>query len=299
MSGLVSICIPMYNAEKTIGKAVASILTQTYAGFELIVVDNCSTDNSVKIVEEFNDPRITIIQYNIHIPYAEGNWDRCFYHAKGEYMAIFHADDIYLPDIISRQVETFQNHLSVIGIFTLGNLINDDDEIIGEFKIPNDVKGNYPYTYQKLFNTFLSYSDFLPTPSAMLKRTVYQACSPFRHDEFKSASDLDMWLRAMKHGPIIILPEKLFNYRVSSLQGTNKMNRLRTRESDYFKVMDYHLAQNKVSENIRMSYELSRFGDQVLCQKNFLQQYFINLFFNPSLLYKKYKMYRYFKGFKK
>ena len=287
----------MYNAEKTIGKTIASILAQTYTDFELIVVDNASTDNSVSIVKAFQDPRISLIEYHSHLPHAELNWDRCFYHAKGEYMAIFHADDIYLPTMIELQVANFKLDTSIVGVFTTGNIINDNDDITGEFRLPEVINGGYFYNYKMLLNAFLLHTDFLPSPTAMLKRDIYTKCSPFRYDEFKSASDLDMWLRASTFGTLVILDEKLFNYRVSKNQGSNKLNKLRTRESDYFKVMDHHLRKNTVSEKAKASYELSRFGDQLLCQMNFLRQY--GRYLSLSLLYEKYQLYKYFRMFRK
>lgn len=298
MNPLVSICLPVYNAEKTIGKTITSILTQTYPGIELIIVDNCSTDNSIQVARSFTDPRIQIIRYGTHVPVAELNWNRCFQFANGGYLALFHADDIYLPGMVARQIELFGKYSSLAGVFTLGNIINNDDIIIGTFKIPEEVKGQHPYTYKELFPLFLKYADFLPTPSAMIRRDVYTNCSPFRYDQFKSASDLDMWLRVLEYGTIAILKENLMNYRVSQSQGSHTINRLRTKESDYFKVMDFYLTQNNVPEKIKMSYELSRFGDQILCQKNFLRTYLSHLVSHPGLLYEKYKMYSYFKRFK-
>ena len=298
MESLVSICIPMYNSEKTIGKTIASILAQTYTNFELIIVDNASTDKSVDIVKTFDDPRLSLIEYHIHLPHAELNWDRCFYHVKGEYVAIFHADDIYLPNILSRQIETFQNNPAVVGVFTQGNIINERDEIISEFNLPGCIESERPYTYAELLPLFLEHADFLPTPSAMLKREVYTNCSPFRYDEFKSASDLDIWLRASTFGPLVILNEKLFNYRISKSQGSNTLFQLRTTIADYFKVMDRHLEKNKVSETTKISYELSRFGDHTKCQINFLRKYLSYLLTHPGLLYGKYKMFKYFKRFK-
>jgi glycosyltransferase involved in cell wall biosynthesis len=289
----------MYNSEKTIGKTIASILSQTYTDFELIVVDNASTDKSVNVVKTFQDPRISLIEYHTHLSHAELNWDRCFYHAKGEYMAIFHADDIYLPNLVKREVETFRSDTSIVGVFTLGNIINDNDEITGEFKLPKKIKGGYMYNYQMLLDAFLLYTDFLPTPTAMLNRGVYTNCSPFRYDEFKSASDLDMWLRASTFGTMVILDEKLFNYRVSKDQWSNKLNKLRTHESDYFKVMDSHLAKNTAASRTKMSYELSRFGDQFLCQMNFLRQYGLQTLSNPDIILEKIKLYKYFGMFRK
>lgn len=316
---LVSICVPMYNAEKTIGKTIASIIGQIYKKIEIIIVDNCSSDASVKIVQTFNDPRIRLIQNDTHLPCGEYNWNRCFPYANGEFLAIFHADDVYLPDMVSRQIETFKMYPSVGGVFTQGNIINENDEIIGEFRLPPEIKGGEPNTYQKIFNSALEYADFLPCPSAMLRRDIYLKLSPFRYDQFGSASDFDMWLRASACTPIVILDEKLMNYRVSKTQGTNVLNRLRTHGSDYFKVMDFHIAQNKntneISAKSMNSYDLLRFGDQLICARNSLYKrdwaefkkqmknipwikYSRIIIQNPKLLYLKFQLLLYFKTFK-
>jgi len=316
---LASICVPMYNAEKTIAKTIASIIGQIYKNIEIIIVDNCSSDASVKIVQTFNDPRIRLIRNDTHLRCGEDNWNRCFVYAKGEYMAIFHADDIYLPDMVSRQIETFRSFPSVGGVFTQGNIIDENDKIIGEFRLPPEIKGGEPNAFQKIFNSALEYADFLPTPSAMLRRDIYLKFSPFRYDQFGSASDFDLWLRVAAYAPIVILDEKLMNYRVSKTQGTNILNRSRTHESDYFKVMDFHIAQNKdineISAKAMNSYELSRFGDHLICAHNSLYKkdwkefkdqiknipwtkYFKILVQNPQLIYAKYRLFSYFKIFK-
>ena len=234
-------------------------------------------------------------------------------------MAIFHADDIYLPEMVKRQIETFLMIPSVGGVFTQGNIINEYDEITGEFQLPPKIKGAELCSYPEIFNCALEYADFLPTPSAMLRRDLYQKLSPFRYDQFRSASDFDMWLRAAAAAPIIILNEKLMNYRVSKSQGSSKINKLRTDESDFFKVMDYHIAMNKDSGMISAysmnSYEISRMGDQLIRCKNSLTlrdwrkcseqikiipwtEYFKILIRNPKILYLKLKLYSYFRVFK-
>jgi len=104
---LVTICVPVFNGERTIAGTINSILNQTYKNIEIIVVDNCSEDSTVKIVKEFSDIRIHLILSDNHLPCAEANWNRCFQYGQGEFLAIFHADDVYLPHMISRQVEAF------------------------------------------------------------------------------------------------------------------------------------------------------------------------------------------------
>ena len=83
MEPFVSICIPMYNAQNTIGKTIASIIGQTYKNIEIIVVDNSSSDDSIKIVQTFNDTRLRLIQNDTHLPCAEDNWNRCFQYFSG------------------------------------------------------------------------------------------------------------------------------------------------------------------------------------------------------------------------
>jgi len=316
---LVSICIPVFNGEKTIRKTINSVINQTYKNLEIIIVDNCSTDSTVRVVQEFTDPRIRIILNNIHYSCGEDNWNRCFPYAHGEYMAIFHADDIYLPQMVARQIETFLKFPVVCGVFTQGNIINENDEIIGKFRLPPGIEGGKPLSYQELITASLEYADFLPTPTAMFRREMYVRLSPFRYAQFGSASDFDLWLRASVCAPVMVLDEKLMNYRVSKSQGTNKINRLRTQESDYFRVLDYHLGQltgkTDISAKARQSYELSRFGDQLIRIGNTIKKrdwkeckiqvrkvpwtkYFLLTFKNPRAIFVKFHLFAYFRIFK-
>jgi len=316
---LVSICIPVFNGEKTIAKTIDSILNQTYRNIEIFVVDNCSADSTVKIVREFTDARIHLILNDTHLPCAEYNWNRCFQHATGEFMAIFHADDIYLPRMVSRQVETFRKYPDVGCIFTQGNIIDENDEIIGEFKLPPEMRDSELHSYVEILGSALEYADFFPCPTAMLRRDLYTELSPFRYDQFGSASDFDMWLRAAARAPVVILNEKLINYRVSKTQGSFGINKLRTCESDFFKVMDYHLEYATVTGRIPVhsinSYEISRMGDQIIRAWNSLNKkdwkqfrdlvrtipclkYAKILIRNPGLLHSKYQLWSYFRIFK-
>ncbi len=316
---LVSICIPVFNGEKTIAKTIDSIINQTYNNIEIIVIDNCSTDATVKIVREFNDPRLRLVLSDTHLPCAEYNWNRCFDHAQGEFMAIFHADDVYLPRMVSRQVETFQKYPRVGCVFARGNVIDENDEVIGEFKLPPEMRDSSPHSYEEILISALEYADFFPCPTAMFRRDLYVKLAPFRYDQFGSASDFDMWLRAAASAPVVIVNEKLMNYRVSKTQGSFGVNKLRTGESDFFRVMDCHIERNnemlKIPARSMNSYEISRLGDQVIRARNSLykrngkefkglvknipvMKYSKILIRDPKLLYAKYQLYSYFRIFK-
>ena len=86
---LVSICIPVYNAEETIERTLSSVVGQTYRNIEIIVVDNLSTDRTLEIVREFKDARIRIVENPVHFGCGEDNWNTCFAHTSGKFIALY------------------------------------------------------------------------------------------------------------------------------------------------------------------------------------------------------------------
>lgn len=273
---LVSICIPVYNSDKTIGRTIESVIRQTYKNIEIIVVDNLSTDATLERVREYKDSRIRIVENPAHFCCAEYNWNTCFTHTRGEFIALFHADDVYSPDIVAQQVDTFRKFLSVGGVFTQGDVIDEHDKVIDTFRLPPKITGYTPYTYRELLPVVLEHGDFLLCPSAMIRGDVYKKMAPFRYDQFGSASDLDMWLRVAKTCPVIIIDEKLLEYRISRTQGSFIL-KSRTQEADDFRVLDFHTAESgthcDLSSDTLGRYELRRMEDQIFCALNYLKRY--------------------------
>ena len=101
---LVSICIPNYNNGETIRTAIESGLNQTYGNVELIVVDNCSTDDSWKIIQSYDDPKLTLIQNESNMGMV-CNFETCRSKANGEWMLWLCADDILLPTAIDSLIQ--------------------------------------------------------------------------------------------------------------------------------------------------------------------------------------------------
>ena len=95
-----SVCIPVYNGEAYIGETIGRVLKQTYQDFELIVVDNASTDSTVRIVEAIQDKRIHLFVNERNVGMA-GNWNRCLEKVDTEYIQILCADDIIGENCLS------------------------------------------------------------------------------------------------------------------------------------------------------------------------------------------------------
>ena len=272
---LVSICVPTYNVEKTVKQTLESILKQTYRNIEVLVVDNASTDNTVSLLQEIDEPRIRIHCNDMNIG-AEKNFSKCVQLANGEYTAIFHADDLYMPNMIEKQVRVFQDDPSVGAVFTLASRINARGETAGEARLPAKLKGKGVYYFAEVFLSLLGNGNFLVCPSAMVRSKIYKQLVPFAEERFGTSADLDMWLRILERHPIAILEDKLMHYRVSRVHGSYKYNYLRTEQAAFFKVMDYYLSAQSEALDIPCSvlnkYESRRRADKIMCAINHLNK---------------------------
>ncbi len=104
-SDMVSVIMPMYNAEPFVREALESVVNQTYQNWELIIVDDCSTDSSLRVAEEFasNDHRIRIFANESNIGAAKTR-NNCLKHAKGRFIAYIDADDLWMRDKLEKQL---------------------------------------------------------------------------------------------------------------------------------------------------------------------------------------------------
>jgi glycosyltransferase involved in cell wall biosynthesis len=273
---LVSVCIPTYNAEKTISRTVQSIINQTYSRLEIIICDNASVDNTLKIIREFKDKRISIYSNDANIG-AENNWSRCIEIAQGNYIAIYHSDDLYTPEIVEEQVRTLEGNPQVGAVFTDANRVDEHGNVCGHGKLPLGSPGNYDhknYFFGEIFSMILRYGNFLICPSAMVRADIYKKMAPFNYDMFGTSADLDMWLRISKYFAISIINKPLMSYRISKNQGGFAYRYLRTDEADFIKVMDYHLAccsrNLDIPGNSLKYYKLYISGDKFFRSMNFL-----------------------------
>ncbi|MFC2039097.1 glycosyltransferase [Chloroflexota bacterium] len=267
---LVSVCLPTYNVEKTVENTLRSILAQTYKNMEIIVVDNVSTDNTLNIIRELKDSRIKTFSNEENLG-GEGNWSRCIELANGDYIAIFHADDLYMPNIVEKQVRAFQDNPNIGAVFTLANLINEKDEVFAETSLPVGLSGKRIYYFVDIFVSILENSNFLMCPSCIVRGKLYKELAPFDEKRFRTSADLDMWLRILDMQPITIINEKLMSYRIIKAP---RYNYLRTESHDFFTVMDNHLGDKSsvldIPQRSLYKYEFLRSLDKLTRAENHL-----------------------------
>lgn len=245
-SPLVCICIPTYNAAVTVRETLKSILNQTYPNLVVHISDNASTDDTLKIIESMADQRVAVHRHADNVG-GEGNFNRCIQVAEGKYTAIFHADDLYEPDMIAKQVAFLETHPEAGAVFTEASLIDENGKQIGGIRLPRDIASpGGLYDFETMFKAVLRHANFFICPSFMVRTDIYQqeiVC--WRGDMFSTSADLDVWLRILERHPVGHLPEALMRYRIGNAQWTARI-RKETARSAFFLVVDHYLAQERV-----------------------------------------------------
>jgi len=201
----VTVLMPVYNGEKYLNEAIESILNQTYKDFEFLIINDGSTDNSVKIIESYNDPRIHLVHNEKNLKLI-ASLNKGLNIAKGEYIARMDCDDVSLPDRLLKQVQYLDNHPDV-GVLGCGT--KNVDENLNTISEPER-----PLTY--LQNKWkLLFSSTLMHPSVMYRKELILKYGGYSH-EFIHAEDYDLWSRLIDFAIIHQIPEILVYLRKHS-----------------------------------------------------------------------------------
>lgn len=200
---LVSVLMPAYNAEKYIAEAIESILNQTYKNFELIIIDDFSTDRTWEIIQKYQkkDKRISAFQ-NAENLYIAKNRNALLKKAVGKYIAWQDADDISLPNRIQKQVELLEKNPDV-GIVGGYLLFYQDDKVISTRK--------YDTTDDKLRQKIFRYSP-VAQPAAMIRKECFERVGEY-NPKYPPAEDIDMSFRIGKYYKFANLSEPVIKYR--------------------------------------------------------------------------------------
>ncbi len=204
----VSVIIPTYNRAHLIDKTIKSVLNQTYQDYEIIVVDNASTDNTKEAVKGFNNFKIRYIYCcdNRGSSVARNIGIRA---SHGEYIALLDSDDEWLPEKLDRQVEVLQNESPEVGVVYSDVLCIDENSKNMNRKLRNPKKEGY--IYEDLLG-----GNCVGTPSTLLiKKECFHRVGLF-DDLLKAHEDWDMWIRIVKYYRFFFVEVPLVKYRLHS-----------------------------------------------------------------------------------
>lgn len=201
----ISCVMPAYNAQRYLRSAIESILQQTWGDFELIVVDDGSTDQTLPILREYEKKDARVRPISRPNTGHTGAINDGIAAARGEFIARMDSDDLALPERFFKQLEFLRQHPEVVLVGASVELIDPYDIPIGESIVPT--------THSEIDAKLMEGSGgTIPHPVAMFRRSAYDRVGPYR-SKFNGSEDLDLWLRMAEIGRVANLPEILLKYR--------------------------------------------------------------------------------------
>ncbi len=196
---LVSIVIPTHNRANLLGRCVQSILNQTYENFELIIVDDASTDNTKNIIKRFKDKRIIYIKHKKNLGGGAAR-NTGIKTAKGNFIAFQDSDDEWLPQKLEKQMNAFETASKNTGvIYTAFWRIENGKKTY----IPNNIQNKQGNIHQELLK-----GNFVTTQSAVVKKECFEKAGVFDED-LPSGQDWELWIRISKYHNFKIINEPL------------------------------------------------------------------------------------------
>jgi glycosyltransferase involved in cell wall biosynthesis len=211
----VSVCIPAYRGAAHIGEAIESVLAQTFAGFELVVVDDASPDDTAQVVAHYRDPRIRFLRTERNAG-VQANWNRCLEAARGRYFKLLPQDDLIAPECLARQVEVLDadrgERLALV--CCARRIIDGRSRHLMTRGYPSRARGAIA-ARSVLRNCIRRGANLMGEPGAVLFRTALGRRVGGFDASIGNVTDLDCWFRLLLHGDAYYLPERLASFRVA------------------------------------------------------------------------------------
>ncbi|MCR5099075.1 MAG: glycosyltransferase [Lachnospiraceae bacterium] len=216
---LVSVCIPAYNNASTIRDTVESVLASDYKNIEVIIVDDCSSDDTFDVAEAIDDERVFVCKNYDNLGMA-GNWNRCLSCCKGEYIRLLCADDRIDADLISTEVGILDEHPRVVMVSTDTAFINEAGEVVGHY---DRYKKNGVVPGREIFKSSLFTRDYLGAPLANLfRKSAAEAVGGF-DTSFSYIIDYDFFGGIALLGDVYVLHEKKNYFMLRSGSNTSRV----------------------------------------------------------------------------
>jgi len=196
---VVTVIIPTFNRASILGRAIRSVLGQTYQDWELLVVDDASTDDTEKVVRSFSDRRIKYLRHdqNRRVSAARNTGIRS---AQGEYVSFLDDDDEWLPEKLAKELEVFRNSDPGVGLVYTGKTVFDEHGRVLQVRMPTQSG----WVYDAMLDRH-----FIGSPSRVtVRKQVLDRVAGF-DETFVNCQDYDLWLRVAKVSKIACVPHCL------------------------------------------------------------------------------------------
>ena len=256
----VSVCIPVRNGGAFLPVAIDSVLQQSFDDFELIIVDNCSTDGTVKWVEDklSTAPKIRFYKNTTNIGLV-GNFNACLAYAKGEYIKFLCADDLLLPKSLHRMSDALDADRAVALVAGGRRLIDENGKPIAALRYAAE---NAKVPGIEVINRCLFGKNYIGEPTAVMFRRK-DAQRGFQ-ESLPHLMDLEMWFYLLEQGPMVSLVDEVCAVRQYSGQMSNQNIKTGALIDDNVRLFEAYANKpyiqntwaNRTGRQIRMAYRV-------------------------------------------
>jgi glycosyltransferase involved in cell wall biosynthesis len=282
-----SILIPVYNAEKFISKTIDSVLAQTYTDWELIIVEDKSTDKSFDVIKQYEaqyPEKIKVFQNEANLGMML-NWNTGIDLCKSELFVKLDADDIWLPTFLGKSIAILDKYPEVGLVFTKYVNIDEQDRIIPDTEIVlPDFANERPFSTIPLVqkgHLFMLRSAILQQGLSVMRRNIFDEIGKYRYlitKKTQAATDTEFYFRVGLHYKIFCINETLYQYRIhsssiSNLDIESKITSIKMYELKVT-ILNYYLEQKLIDKNLYRSdirdlnFRYNIFQIQYLFKKN-------------------------------
>lgn len=260
---LVSVIVPNYNHEKFLAQRLTSVINQSYQNFELIILDDCSTDNSKTIIELYrNHPKVSHIVYNTTnsgSPFKQ--WQKGVTLAKGRFIWIAESDDYCDPLFLEQTMQVFQNNTALALVYVRSDKVDEQNTHTKEFW-PDKVsqtrwKTSYCVSGKYEIEHYLRYRNTIPNASACVFKTPQQIDWAML-TKFKYTGDWVFWMLVIYQSDMAFISETLNHFRHHA--NTTRTVKNKTKEMLRFKeyVQSVHIANSLIGT--KANYNTSQYN---------------------------------------
>ncbi|MCP4179883.1 MAG: glycosyltransferase family 2 protein [bacterium] len=273
----VSICIPAYNAGLFIRETLESLISQTHHNIEIIVSDNCSTDNTEDIVTDLQkqDSRIKYYRASRNLGYIL-NIRNAISHTKNKIITVYHADDVYDKKIIRKQLEVIVNNQNIGAVFSAVYDFSKNDKSDYKLnKIYSKLKNKPVYNAGKeifigkredFLPIILKFGNIFTCPTFMTYKDIYKNIGGYM-DTYPSNEDFDLWLRILSENyRIAMISEPLMFYRHSINQGSNLFKDVIDLPMMYKVLLDYRTNNKVLFDNLEVEKKFKQLMSKGFCK---------------------------------
>lgn len=259
---LVSVIIPNYNHARYLEKRILSVLNQSYNNFEVIILDDKSTDDSIRIIDKYSsNPLVSNVVINsVNSGSTFIQWDRGFLLAKGELIWIAESDDYCEPDLLEKLVSAYKSNDRCVVAYCSSQYVDSEDNELPTVAI--SAKHISTYTGERFIKHKMAYGSAIwNASSAIFDKKVALSLSK-EYQTYKACGDRLFWIKMAEKGNVIHLNESLNYFR----QHLNKVSPRRFRDgtsmSEEYQIHSY-LCKKKYISGLRHVYILSLYYDKI------------------------------------